>query len=162
MKRLPSRIAAAGAFIGMAMLAGCGGGGPAEVEDTPEGEAFVFRDAVMHAVAYKMTPIGGMARGEIPVDDAVFRKAASDVATLSGMLLEGFMPQGIPAGSRATPDIWMNWTDFEQRAKAFQDAAQAVAEAAESGGVEAARDLVRPLLDTCGGCHRTYRAPEEG
>jgi cytochrome c556 len=91
----------------------------------------------------------------------VFTKAATDLAALSGMVTDGFMPQGAPDGSRALPAIWESWSDFEMRAQNFQEAAQAVANAAQSGGLEGARDLVRPLQQTCGGCHSTYRAPDE-
>jgi len=156
-----SKIVAVAAVSGLVLTAGCGGGGQAELEDTPEAEAYLFRQAVMRVVANKMLTISGMARGEIPVDEAVFTKAANDVATMAGMATEGFMPQGIPNGSRAEPAIWEDWSDFEERAQNFRDAAQAVAEAAESGGFDAAQSLVRPLQDTCGGCHSTYRAPEE-
>ena len=156
-----SKIVAVAAVSGLVLTAGCGGGGQAELEDTPEAAAFLFRQAVMRVTANKMLTISGMARGEIPVDEAVFTKAANDVATMAGMATEGFMPQGIPNGSRAEPTIWEDWSDFEERARNFQDAAQAVAEAAESGGFDAAQSLVRPLQDTCGACHSTYRAPEE-
>lgn len=148
------------AVLGLVLTAGCGGGGQ-ELEDTPENQAFLFRDAVMTIVADKTLTIGDMARGEIPADDELFTKSATDLATLAGMATEGFMPQGIPPGSRADPAIWENWEDFQQRAQDFQEAAQAVAEAAKNGGLEAAQDLVRPLQDTCSGCHRAYRAPDE-
>jgi cytochrome c556 len=158
------RLLVAAAAVGVtALTAGCSGGGVDRdaLAETPEGQAFLYRDAVMTLVANKMLTLGDMARGDIPADDAVFTKAATDLATLAGMTTEGFMPQGIPAGSRAMQAIWDNWSDFETRAKNFQDAAQAVADAAQSGGLAGARDLVRPLQQTCGGCHSTYRAPEE-
>jgi len=163
MKNSCSRVLAVAAALGMALTAGCGGGGIDRdaLAETPEGQAFLFRDAVMTLVAAKMLTVGDMARGDIPADDAVFTKAATDLAALAGMTTEGFMPEGIPAGSRAMPEIWQNWSDFEARARDFQQAAQAVADAAQNGGLQAARDLVRPLQQTCGGCHSTYRAPEQ-
>lgn len=162
MKKSCSRVLAVAAALGMALTAGCGGGGIDRdaLAETPEGQAFLFRDAVMTLVASKMLTVGDMARGDIPADDAVFTKAAADLAALAGMTTEGFMPEGIPAGSRAMPEIWQNWSDFEARAQDFEKAAQSVAEAAQSGGLGAARDLVRPLQQTCGGCHSSYRAPD--
>ena len=142
--------------MGMVLAAGCGGGA-VEVDDSPEGQAFRFRHAVMVVVADKMLTIGGMARGEIEADDTLFTKSAADLATMAGMATEGFMPQGIPQGSRSVPEIWENWSDFERRAQDFQRAAQAVADAAKSGGLDAASDLVRPLQQTCGGCHSTSK-----
>lgn len=157
-----SRITTAGPAIALALaVTACGGGGDAELDDSPEAEAYRFRQAVMDVTAYKMLTVGGMARGEIDVDEDVFAKAVHDLEAMAGMATEGFMPQGIPEGSRAMPEIWENWEDFEQRAAEFQEAAQAVADAVDSGGFEEARPLVQPLVETCGGCHRNYRAPEE-
>jgi cytochrome c556 len=162
MKISSSRIASIGALMALGLAAGCGqGGGQAELEDTPEARAFLFRQAVMRVIAEKMIPIGGMARGDIPADDALFTKSATDLVTMAGMATEGFMPQGVPNGSRSLPAIWENWDDFEQKAQDFQQAAQAVADAAQSGGVSAAQSLVQPLAQTCGGCHRTYRERDE-
>lgn len=160
MNRSRSRVGAAAAAIGFVLVAGCGGGQPA-ADDSPEGRAFQYRHAVMTVVGQKMLTLGGIARGEITADDAAFTKAASDLAVMAGMTTEAFTSQGIPSGSRALPAIWESWSDFERRAQDFQQAAQAVAEAAQRGGLEAARDLVRPLQQTCGGCHSTYRKPEE-
>ncbi len=162
MKKSSSRFLAATAALGMVLTAGCGGGGVDRdaLADTPEGQAFLYRDAVMTLVASKMLTLGNMSRGEIPEDDALFTKAAGDLARLAGMVTEGFMPEGIPDGSRSVPEIWQSWSDFEARAQDFEQAAQSVANAADTGGLAAARDLVRPLQQTCGGCHSTYRAPE--
>jgi cytochrome c556 len=160
MNRSCSKVLTVTAAIGLALTAGCGGGGQG-VDDSPEGQAFRFRDSVMTIVADKMLTIGAMARGEVEANDELFTKSATDLATMAGMTTEGFMPQGIPSGSRAMPVIWENWSDFERRAEDFRSAAQAVADAAQSGGLQAARDLVRPLQQTCGGCHSTYRAPDE-
>lgn len=160
MKRACSRAGIAAAAIGFVFVAGCGGG-QTEADDSPEGWAFRFRHAVMTVVGDKTLTIGAMARGELPADDAAFTKAAIDLAAMARMATEGFMPQGIPSGSRSLPAIWDSWSDFERRSEDFERAAQALAEAAQSGGLEAARDLVRPLQQTCGGCHSTYRAPDE-
>ena len=163
MDKTCSRFLGVAAAIGLALTAGCGGGGVDReaLQETPEGQAFLFRDAVMTLVASKMLTLGNMSRDEIPADDEVFTKAATDLAALAGMVTEGFMPEGAPDGSRALPAIWESWGDFEMRAQNFQQAAQAVADAAQSGGFAAGRDLVRPLQQTCGGCHSTYRAPDE-
>jgi cytochrome c556 len=163
MKKTFTRIASIGAVVALGLtVASCGGGGgQAELDDSPEAQAFRFRQAVMRVIAQKMVPLGGMSRGDIEVDEALFTKSATDVATMAGMATEGFMPQGVPAGSRSMPAIWENWSDFEQKAQDFQQAAQALADAAESGGFQAAQGLVQPLAQTCGGCHRTYRERDE-
>lgn len=149
-----------GIVLAVSTLAACGGGGMAE-DDSPEGQAFEYRHSVMHVLAYKMGQIGGMAREEIPLDEAVFDKAVHDLAASAGMVTEGFMPEGIPAGSRSLPDIWTNWSDFEQKAKDLEDAADGLVAAVERGGFTEAKGLVQGTAQTCGGCHRAYRERTE-
>jgi cytochrome c556 len=152
-----------GAVLSLLLISGCNTGQqPAgAAADTPEGQAFQYRQAVMRVAANKSATIGGMARGEIPVDEAVFAKAVADLVAVAGMVTEGFMPEGIPTGSRALPEIWMNWTDFEQKGADLVNAATGLAEATRTGGFAAAQSLVQGTAGTCGGCHRTYRMRTE-
>jgi cytochrome c556 len=145
-----------GAFL-VAGVASCGGGGTAPVDDTPEGQAFQYRQSVMRGIAYKVAAVRAMAQGEIPVDEAKFRKDTSDVAALAGMLPEGFIPNSAVAGSAALPDIWTNMADFQQKAADLQNAAQALATAASSQGFEASKGMVQAVGSSCGACHRPYR-----
>ena len=99
-----------------------------EEDDSPEGQAFLYRDAVMTVLAGKTLTIGGMAREDIPLDEAEFSKAVNDLAALAGMVVEGLMPEGIPAGSRSLPEVWENWDDFVDKAADLENAAAALAE----------------------------------
>lgn len=141
----------------VSVLAGCGGGAGPTVPDTPEGAAFTFRTSLMETIAWKMTQVGGMADGEIPVDEEAFRKHTSDVAALAGMVPDGFIPNSAIEGSAALPDIWTNMADFQAKAADFQSAAQALATTAQQNGFEAAKGMVQAVRQTCGGCHRPYR-----
>ncbi len=148
-------------FVGaslVSLLAACGGGstGPT-IPDTPEGAAFQFRTSLMEAIAWKMTQVGGMADGDIPVDEQAFRKHAADVAALAGMVTDGFIPNSAIEGSAALPEIWTNNADFQAKAADFKNAADALAMAAQTQGFESAKGMVQAVRQTCGGCHRPYR-----
>jgi cytochrome c556 len=146
-------------------LAGCGQGGGgkagAPAEDTPEQQAFEFRDGLMHALSWKVGKLRGMAQGDIPVDDAVAVKSARDVAAIAGMLTDGFIPNSIVKGSAALPEIWMNFPDFQQKAADLQTASTALADAAQANGFAAAKGMVQAVGQSCGGCHRPYRKRQE-
>jgi len=72
---------------------GAGGGGAnAQADDSPEYQAYQFRDGMMHALAWKVGKLRAMAQGDIPVDNAVALKNAKDTAALAGMLADGFIP----------------------------------------------------------------------
>jgi cytochrome c556 len=161
MKRASSASTWVGTAAAVFLLAGCGGGGGGAEDDSPEGQAYQYRHAVMELAAAKNAILGGMSRGEIPDDQALFTKAAGDLAVLAGMVTEGFEQEGIAAGSRALPDIWTNMADFEQKAADMQTAVSAVAQAAQSGNFARAKELAGDVGPTCGGCHRPYRAPAD-
>jgi len=145
-------------------LAACGqqsGKSGAQAEDTPEQQAFEFRDGLMRAISWKVGRLRGMAQGDIPVDDAAALKDARDVATLAGMIPEGFIPNSIVKGSAALPDIWMNLADFKQKAADLQMNATALADASQANGFAAAKGMVQAVGQSCGACHRPYRKRQE-
>jgi cytochrome c556 len=155
MKQLATLL---GASLVSLLLVACGGATQAPVDDTPEGAAFQYRQAVMRGIAYKVAQARAMAQGETPANDATFAKNASDIAALAGMVTEGFIPNSAVAGSAALPDVWTNMSDFQQKAADLQNAAQALATAASSQGFEAAKGMVQAVGQTCSACHRPYRA----
>jgi cytochrome c556 len=162
--RIPSiKLTTLGALLSLFFVAGCGqsGGGAGAEDDSPEANAFRYRQAVMRIAANKMALLGNMARGDAPVDDAAFRKAAADLAVVAGMVEEGFMPEGAVAGSATLPETWSNWSDFTQKAGELESAAAALAAATASGGFQAGQAMVQSTAGTCGGCHRAYRQRDE-
>jgi cytochrome c556 len=160
--KIRSALSMIGALLSLVLVSACGQGqAPAVDPETPEGSAFLYRQAVMRVAANKSATVGAMARGEVPVDEAAFAKAVNDLNAVSGMMTEGFMPQGAPEGSRALPEIWTNWADFEAKAAALTTATQGLADATRTGGFAAGSPLVQSMAGNCGGCHRTYRMRTE-
>src|SRR5688572_18856287 len=139
-------------LVSMLAACGAGGGGEAAVDDSPEGLAVQYRQAVMRSLGYKVAAVRAMASGEVPVDEAKFRKDTADVAALAGMLPEGFIPSSSGTESNANPEVWTNMADFQQKA-----ADPALAATAGSQGFEAAKGMVQAAGSTCSACHRPYR-----
>ena len=158
MKRLFAMLLGA---VLVAGLVSCGGGGTAPVDDSPEGQAVQYRQSVMRSLAYKVAAVRAMASGEVPVDEAKFRKDTADVAALAGMLPEGFIPSSSSADSNANPEVWTNMADFQQKAGDLKSATDALAATAASQGFEAAKGMVQAAGSTCGACHRPYRRRAE-
>lgn len=164
-------VVAAVALLG---LAACGqapesgaSGAAANVDtDSPEYAATEYRQGLMHVIAYKAGRVRGMADGNIPVNEAEFVKAASDLAAAAGMLDEAF-PEGsdsvsLAGVSNALPDIWNDFDAFAERRSALQSATRTVAAQALSGGFAAAQAAASEQIGpACGGCHRTYRQRAE-
>ena len=160
MNKVSTRLSFAAALLLPLMLASCGGGAAPE-DDSPEAQAFHYREGLMTVIAYEVGHLRGMASGDMPMDEAAFTKGTKDLVTLAGMITQGFIPNSAVEGSAALPEIWMNWDDFQQKAADLQMAAQALADSASQDGVDAAKGLIQPVGQACGGCHRPYRRREE-
>jgi cytochrome c556 len=164
MNRNSAKLALLAGFL--LSLVACGqqggsAGGAAQADDSPEYQAFQFRNGAMHALAWKVGKLRAMAQGDIPVDNAVALKNAKDTAALAGMIPDGFIPNSIVKGSLALPDIWMNFPDFQMKANDLQTAATALADATQANGFEASKGMVQAVGQSCGGCHRPYRKRDE-
>ena len=151
--RIPASI---GSGIACMALVACGGGSD---PNSPEYQAFVERDALMQDLGEAQELLNDMAAESIPVDEAAFRAAAQTVAQRASGMLGVFENQTIVVESRTKPEVFTNWADFTAKHGALVTAANALNEAASTGGFAAGRSLVAPLRETCGNCHRPYRGP---
>lgn len=134
--------------------------------ESAEYAALEYRHGLMHVIAFKAGKLRSMADGEIPVDEAVFLKSATDLAAAARMLDEAF-PEGTDsetfAGvSHALPDIWSDWNTFIEKRSTLQSVSQTVAAQAQAGGFAAAQAAAAEQIGpACGGCHRPYRQRED-
>lgn len=125
----------------------------AQQRDTqsPEEKEFVYRDSLFRVIGFKA---GQLPAAKASGDVAAFKKAAADIAYLSGLITEGFqIENNIYENSLALPAIWEDFDDFAERADTLRDAAQALA---DSGDM----DAYNPRSfggENCGGCHRDYK-----
>jgi cytochrome c556 len=76
------------------------------------------------------------------------------------------IPQLFPAGSigesRAKPEIWDRWAEFEQAAKAMETEAERLRDASGANDAQATLTIVRGFgRAACGACHTPFRAPEQ-
>lgn len=161
MQDVSRKLISFAAVLALAAGVACSSGDQPELDDSPEAAAYRYRDGLMAVIEWKLIQLRDMADGVVAADDAEFVKGAEDLSALAGMVTEGFVPGSIVPGSRALPDIWSNWSDFEQRVEEFQTGADALVAAARNGGVSGSDAALRSFAQTCGNCHRAYRAPED-
>ena len=125
-----------------------------EDKRTPEEKAFQYRDGLFRVIEYKF---GSMIGSKFAGDKAGFHKKASEIAYLSKMITEGFIPNSIVKGSRAKADIWEDWEKFEQRTKEFTSNMEGLAN--PSYDIDSF-DPKKFGGDNCGGCHRAFKSRE--
>ncbi len=123
----------------------------AQKQPTPEERAYKFRTSLFQTFAWKL---GQMAGAKGRGDQAAFSKHASDLAQLSTLIEEGFqIENSLPEGTKAKPEIWQDYEEFQSKAKALNDAATGFTEA----GAMADFDPREFGSKTCGGCHRSFK-----
>ena len=140
-----------------ALLAGIGSAVSA-AESKGHQAALDFRSANMIIYKWYMGPMGRMAKGEMPYDQALFQKNAEALATVARLdLLAGFPKGSLDEDSEAKPEIWENWSGFEEKFKAFQKASEKLAGVAAKGDRGATLSQFKNTGKTCGGCHKKFR-----
>lgn len=145
-------LAAALSLIPMSVLA---------QEATPEQIALEARHGYMLMLSTNMGPLAGMAKGEIPYDEATATFHANNLAALANYEVEmHFLPgtaQGEMEGSHALPAAWANLDDVRAKHENLKTAAQAAPEGVK-GGPENVAKVVQNLGLACKACHDNYRA----
>jgi cytochrome c556 len=111
-----------------------------------------YRKHIMKTLAAETASLNMILQGKIPVDN--FALHAETLAHTAATALIAFEPE--VEGGEAKPEVWTNYADFTKKMNDFAAGTAALAKAARSGGVEAAKPLVQTAL-TCKGCHDTYR-----
>lgn len=109
----------------------------------------------MKSAGTAMQVLGDMAKGKTPFDAASARAAAADVADQAALTVALFTPQANDPKSEARPDIWLNFSDFSDRADVMETVAREA-----SMSLTSAADLPQVLARmgaTCKSCHSLYR-----
>jgi cytochrome c556 len=66
-----------------------------------------------------------------------------------------------PNTSRAKPEIWQKWSEFEGHAKSLETKAKQLEATAKTGNAQATQTMAAELgKTTCGACHTAFRGPE--
>ena len=120
-------------------------------------KAIKYRQGAFSVMGWNFGAIVDMIKGKRPYDQADFARRAQVIADVSQVPLEGFVTESHAGTTKARPDIWTNYADFEQKMKLMQDAADLLATTSLSGDYDASKRDVSVLGKTCKSCHDDYR-----
>lgn len=124
-------------------------------------DAIAKRKEYMKAVGAATKVSNEMIKGDKPFDAKVASDALTKVSTGWGDFNKSF-PKGTETGGETTasPKIWENGKDFDDKgqvlAKAAGDAAAATAK-----GKDAFAEAFKAVGATCKGCHEVYRVQKK-
>ncbi len=138
-----------------AALSLCVFGGAAVAQSAAD--ALKDRKAGFQNNATQMRAIKGVldAKGAV----APIAVSAQSMADYAGKLVSLFPKDSGTGDTKALPAIWMDWDDFQAKAKNFEAAAKNLQQVAASGAdLAAVQTAYGAVGASCGACHEKYRA----
>ena len=126
-----------------------------------DGEGAIdYRQNLMRAIGANMAAIGDVLKHDLSVGDNLSGHAGNLVVH-AGQIEAAFSQRATEGTTDAKSEIWDDPEGFRQAIESFRAAAAELSEAAADGDMAAFGGQVRALGRTCGGCHESYRKPEE-
>ncbi|MDA0237891.1 MAG: cytochrome c [Proteobacteria bacterium] len=120
-------------------------------------KAVKYRQGAFTVMGWNFEVIVDMIKGKRPFDQVDFTRRAKIIANVSQIPMEGFATESHAGATKAKPEIWTNYPDFEQKMKLMQNAAELLATTSLSGDYDASKRAVSALGKTCKACHDEYR-----
>lgn len=134
----------------------------AVADDSPQEVALESRKGFYQMLGFNMGKLAGMAKGDIPYDEAAAVAAATNINALSRYdvtqhFIDGTSTAELGDETEAKPEAISDKAGFSAKFADLQKAADGIAEAVK-GGQDKVGPVVQSLGATCKGCHDTYRA----
>lgn len=142
--------------VGALVVLGCATGGPSGRSGA---EAIAARQQLMKEQGAAMRAMQEKAKaGQFQALAPEAEKLAQSAKRIPALFPEGSLD---PATSRAKPEIWQKWSEFEGYARTLEAKAAALAATSRAGDGAATTTALADLgKTTCGACHNTFRGPE--
>lgn len=85
----------------------------------------------------------------------------AETMAINAMHIASLFPSGsLTEKSKAKPEIWQKWAEFEAAAKNFQAQAEKLRDTARTKDAAATQAILRDFgRQTCGACHTPFRVP---
>ncbi len=96
-------------------------------------DAIEYRQAAFSMIRVQIGDMGDMLKGKVPFDAERFQKRANNAAALSKMPWEAFVAGSDKGDTSALAAVWSDNETFMKKAVAFQQYADELAVAAQSG-----------------------------
>ncbi|MBL4817493.1 cytochrome c [Shewanella sp.] len=120
-------------------------------------DAIHYRQSAFSLMAHNFGDMGAMLKGKKPFDSEIFAMRAQNVAALSKLPLEGFIPGSDQGETEALAKIWTEKSDFDAKMKTLQDNAAALLLASASDDKKLLKQSFMQVAKSCKGCHDVYK-----
>jgi cytochrome c556 len=112
------------------------------------------RQDLMDANGGAMKVLGGMAKGDVAFDATAAAAAKATLVANATNIPVVFKNQSTDPASKAKPEIWTAWADFEAKAGGFGTAAAAL----DTTSLDTLKAGLGAVGGACGACHTAYKA----
>ncbi len=132
----------------------------AELNDKQAKNAVEFRQSLFQLVKSNVGAFGAMAKGEMPIDEALIEKNATRLHQLSLMIPDYFNAdtRNNDVQTKTLDKVWTDKADFDNKAQALTDKAQTLLTSVQNKDSDAYVKNMRAIFGTCKACHDDYKA----
>ncbi|PLX34168.1 MAG: cytochrome c, class II [Hyphomicrobiales bacterium] len=145
----------AAALLGLTVAAG-----GAAAHDGATGVVKERMDA-MKTMGGAMKQLAAMMKGQSPFDAMAATQAGMTIQGQAEGLLKLFPKGSDDMSSRAKPEVWTKWGEFEAATAALNKASAALAGADMGAGKSDIMALFAGVGKSCKGCHEQFRKPKD-
>lgn len=118
------------------------------------------REDLMKQTGKAMMAIAKVAKGEAQKGPDTVKAAETVLA--NSKQIPALFPQGATdPDSRAKPEIWTHWSEFETHAQSLQQQAAKLVQVVQNGDAKAIGMQLQATGKACGACHKQFRKPKE-
>jgi len=85
----------------------------------------------------------------------------AETLAINAQYIPSLFPEGsLTDKSKAKPEVWQKWAEFEAAAKKFEAEAAKLRDAARAKNAQMTQDIVKDFgRNACGTCHTPFRVP---
>ena len=85
----------------------------------------------------------------------------AETLALTARQIPALFPEGsLTDKSKAKPEVWQKWAEFERDAKNMQTEAEKLRDASRAKNAQLTQDIVKEFgKNACGTCHTPFRQP---
>ncbi len=147
------------AALAMGILVGCA---PDMAMAPSPGKVIKERQALMQSNNKSFKMIRAFAKSGKGSAGAVRDAAVTltwNAGKIPGLFVKGTSLKDGVGQTRAKPEIWVKWADFEAAAAKLKKAGVNLAQVAAGGNASAIKVAFGAVGKACGGCHKLFRGP---
>ena len=116
-----------------------------------------YRQSAFQVMAWNMGPMAAMVKGERPYDKDEVAKNAAIAEQMSKLPWDGFVAGSDKGETGAKPEIWTDAAKFKSAGEKMQQEMSKLAQAANSGDLNAIKAQFGETGKACKACHDDFR-----